>query len=272
MGRLQGASLFDLVQLECLAGLHHVVRVISGEHVGYLFFDQGNLVHATTGQLQGEPAALAVLGWKDGLFEPCQVAWPKVPTITKQWQNLLLLAAQTSDEMASDDHDIDERWDNDEPTGAKVLEFPNDRVAEVSSHPPPQRGPHVSNDPFSREHPDSTAISAVLPNTAASVAPPPRSKPASTAHSGVQAAVRLDASGNVLTSRGDGETLIGPVAYALRVAHLVAESLGLGEVRSLECEAVQRKTLVYREPDGQVVALTAGQDMDMSQLRQKAGL
>jgi hypothetical protein len=299
-GRLQGASLFDLVQLECLAGTHHVVRVISRSQTGYLYFDAGNLVHAVCRSLQGEAAAIEILGWENGLFEPCDVPWPSQPSITKPWQHLLLLAAQVDDETRH--AAVSERRPSD---GGKVLEFPSDRSAEptaatghlqTTSHPAPshlQRGPTVSNDPSSNSRLISTAeTTGVVPATnghatTGSVSPSvpsvlgtPRltatsslsARPPAIANTLVQAAVRLDVHGNVLTSRGEGQELVGAVTYSARVAQLIAESLGLGELKSIEYETERYKAFIHRENDGQLLAVRANRDVDLSRIKDKLGL
>jgi len=95
---LNGASLPDLVQMECLSRTEAVFRVTSGHEVGYLFFRAGQVVHALSGDAEGQRAALEILGWSEGTFEPCNVAWPDELTIHLNWQNLLLLSAQTQDD------------------------------------------------------------------------------------------------------------------------------------------------------------------------------
>jgi hypothetical protein len=303
-GRLQGASLFDLVQLECLAGTHHVVRVISRSQTGYLYFDTGNLVHAVCRSLQGEAAAIEILGWENGLFEPCDVPWPNVPSITKRWQNLLLLVAQVRDEARH--ATASERRPTD---GGKVLEFPSDRSAEQSSSSSHQqgtgqlqRGPTVSNDPSNNNrlssaaettgivpttngHASSTGNSAGLASSALAspaLASPSfgriggtssvPAKPPAIANTLVQAAVRLDAHGNVLTSRGEGQELAGAVTYSTRVAQLIADALGFGELKSIELETERYKSFIHRESDGQLLAVRANRDVDLSRIKDKLGL
>ena len=99
--QIRGASLWDLVQIECLARKHRVVRVTTVGNVGYLYFDGGNIVHASTFQLEGEAAACEMLQRTQGSFEPCDRAWPAVPTIDISSQALLLRAAQSKDEEGS---------------------------------------------------------------------------------------------------------------------------------------------------------------------------
>jgi hypothetical protein len=95
---LEGATLPDFVQMECLAQSNRVFRITSGHRIGYLFFTKGQMIHALSGDHVGEPAALEILKWRDGSVEPCSVGWPDAPTIRSTWQNLLLLAAQARDE------------------------------------------------------------------------------------------------------------------------------------------------------------------------------
>jgi Domain of unknown function (DUF4388) len=95
---LRGATLPDLVQLECLAQSDAAFRITSQNKIGHLFFQKGQIVHALTGDLEGEAAALEILKWQKGVFEPCNVAWPDAPTVHSGWQNILLLAAQARDE------------------------------------------------------------------------------------------------------------------------------------------------------------------------------
>ncbi len=101
-GQIKDASLSDLVQMECLAGSRGVVRVTSGGQLGYLFFRAGAVVHATAGALVGEPAALEMLTWKQGAFQPVDREWPSQETISCKWQSLLLRAAQKQDEKRAD--------------------------------------------------------------------------------------------------------------------------------------------------------------------------
>jgi hypothetical protein len=96
--RIDGASLADLVQMECLAGLRRVVRIASGSNVGYLFFRGGAVVHAIARNAVGEAAAFEVLLWNDGSFEPSDREWPVKESISCSWQSLLLRAAQMRDE------------------------------------------------------------------------------------------------------------------------------------------------------------------------------
>src|SRR3954467_8364784 len=78
---LEGATLPDFVQMECLAQSNRVFRITSGHRIGYLFFNKGQMIHALSGDHVGEPAALEILKWRDGLGGAGKFRWPAPPTI-----------------------------------------------------------------------------------------------------------------------------------------------------------------------------------------------
>jgi hypothetical protein len=96
---LSGASLPDLVQMTCLSRSGGVFRAVSNGRVGYLFFRDGQVVHALVGDTSGLPAAFEILKWNTGTFEPADRAWPSVTAIALDWQKLLLLAARQTDDV-----------------------------------------------------------------------------------------------------------------------------------------------------------------------------
>jgi hypothetical protein len=98
VAHIKGASLCDLVQMECLSGVKRVVRVVSANHLGHFYFRNGQLVHAMTRSMTGEAAALEMLAWNEGTFEPVEREWPAKESLTCTWQSLVLRAAQARDE------------------------------------------------------------------------------------------------------------------------------------------------------------------------------
>ena len=96
--KLAGVGLWDLVQMECLAGSRMVVLVTGEAGIGYLYFDRGHIVHAVTAELVGEQAALEILGWTNGSFQPCDRPWPETATIVTSHEALILEAARRRDE------------------------------------------------------------------------------------------------------------------------------------------------------------------------------
>jgi len=240
---LQGANLADLVQMECLSGNERVIRISSGADVGYLFFRGGQIVHAVARRGVGETAALEILRWNDGTFEPCSAAWPDRDSIGSNWQNLLLLAAQHKDESSR----------------RNLVAFPGARsaVPRPSSPPPPVVAPIPSSMPMPASFKSEASVSTetVAPMLAQ-----------------VRAAVRLDQNGNVLSAKGDASELSQVAAYAARLAELVGDGLGMLGLVSVEVTQQRSRTLIYKEKSGSTFALSASPDADLSQVRERLGL
>jgi hypothetical protein len=234
--RLEGLSLFDLVQMECLARNRRVMRVTSAGRVGYLFFRDGDIVHATTRNVTGERAAVEMLGWTDGVFEPCNIVWPEKDTITSSWQNLLMGAATMRDEHAA----------------GKLVHLPNRRAAA----------------PEPRKERDSVPPrSAAVPAEAAMKSSPP------SASNGVKRAVRVDPTGKLLSTAGEAPTeLVGFAAYAARVAELIGQSLGLEKFQAFEVSFEATRCLLYREDGGNIVVVESNTGTDLGSIARKAGL
>jgi hypothetical protein len=96
--RLRDATLFDLIQFECQRGSLGIVQVSSRGQDGFVFFRDGQVVHATTDRQTGEAALREMLDWQDGAYEACTGVWPDRESISTPWQQLLLEIAQASDE------------------------------------------------------------------------------------------------------------------------------------------------------------------------------
>src|SRR5262249_32368762 len=98
LASLHGANIGDLVQMECLALSHRAAKITTKNDTGYLYFSGGQIVHAETANLVGEPAAMEILSWDDGTFEPCVRTWPADESIQCSWQSLLMRAVHARDE------------------------------------------------------------------------------------------------------------------------------------------------------------------------------
>lgn len=101
----------DLIQLECTRGLTRAVRVMAGKNTGFLYFDQGQLVHAIAGEKSGEAAAREILTWEGGTVRPSDSYWIKPPTIEISWQALLISAAHAQDESTRSESGISLKLD-----------------------------------------------------------------------------------------------------------------------------------------------------------------
>ena len=244
---LHGASLADLVQMECLSGHERVIRISSGTDVGYLFFRGGQIVHAVSRRGIGETAALEILRWNDGTFEPCSAGWPDRDSISSNWQNLLLLSAQHRDELRQ----------REEASGHNLVAFPGARSGVPRPTPSTMPPPPVA--------PVSTSTSSRLEASVSAEASAPMLAQ-------VRAAVRIDQAGNVVSSKGDAGELSQVAAYAARLAELVGDGLGMLGLVSIEVTQRRSRTLIYKEKSGNTFALSAAPDADLTQVRERLGL
>jgi hypothetical protein len=240
------ANLTDLVQMECLARSTHVIRVMSHGDVGYLYFQGGEIVHAMSSSAVGEAAALEILTWEEGSFEPSSAGWSSSPTITRSWQSLLMLAATTRDEA-----------ERDKNRRRNVVDFPREKTA---STPMPDKPPPTLSSSYPKAQPPST------------IPAPASSQPAGPAQRGIERAVRLDPGGKVVSTRGDCDELAATTAYATRLAGLVGDQLGLDALKVIECVSGGTRRLFYPEKGGSVIGLEVPEDVDLSALREKLGL
>jgi len=95
---MQSKSLVDIVQLECLSQSSAVLRISNGFREGRIWFQNGEIIDATTEDLAGESAFRLILSWRTGNFEllPEEPNHPRAIFIS--YQGLLLETAQALDE------------------------------------------------------------------------------------------------------------------------------------------------------------------------------
>jgi hypothetical protein len=65
-----------------------VLRLEVVGDIGYLFLLEGELVHASTLELEGESALASMLGWHDAKLAWCERRWPRERTIHRPWTEL----------------------------------------------------------------------------------------------------------------------------------------------------------------------------------------
>jgi hypothetical protein len=82
-------SVAAVARAACLGGHTAVLCAEVPGDVGYLFFLKGELVHAASLDLEGEAAAVEVLGWQGASLGWCERRWPRERTITSDLTALL---------------------------------------------------------------------------------------------------------------------------------------------------------------------------------------
>ena len=98
-GVLQGATLADLIQMECLSLNTRAVRVDGNGQSGRIYFAGGQVVHAVLGDTTGELAFYEILSWPKGNFTIEDGVRPMTATIERDWHSLLIEAAHRADEI-----------------------------------------------------------------------------------------------------------------------------------------------------------------------------
>ncbi len=232
--QIKGASLGDLVQMECLAGSHRVVRVTSNGNVGYLYFRGGSVVHAVSRSLVGDPAALEILLWSEGAFEPADREWPAAETVSSSWQSLLLRAAQARDERAAQSV-VALRSDGRSPRSKVPRVDALMETVEFQITPLEVNGHLLRSEDFS-------------------------------------VVLRLGADGTVALNEGGSQDFADMVAYATRLTELIGAQLGAERFMAMECVFKAGRCFLILEASGNVVALRPRPEADVTALRQSLGL
>jgi DNA-binding response OmpR family regulator/predicted regulator of Ras-like GTPase activity (Roadblock/LC7/MglB family) len=101
-GMVQGLDIFDFAQLMLLSRKSKALTVSTGDNRGTLVFSHGQLIHASTHQLEGQDAFFAISQWPDGVFEDLTgEALHRLPAnVTAPLEFLLMEAARRSDESS----------------------------------------------------------------------------------------------------------------------------------------------------------------------------
>jgi DNA-binding response OmpR family regulator len=101
-GTLRDLQFTDIIQLKCMSGTTSVVEFTgpNGERAR-VFFENGQVRHATAPGRQGMTAFNEIVRWKGGTVSEVTGAGPSPRTIDMDWQHLLMEAVQRSDERAA---------------------------------------------------------------------------------------------------------------------------------------------------------------------------
>ena len=254
--QLRGVGLWDLVQMECLARSHAAVQVVGEGGVGYLYFDGGSIVHATTAVRSGEAAVLEILGWSNGTFQACDRPWPEAPTVTASSEALILEAAKRRDEAPA----------------SNLVAFPGRngaRAASVQSHDKhgPEDGPEQTKVADMSDEGEDEMGGTKMGETlrGPGVARPEPAGDFSTL-------LRLGPNGSVISNRGGDENFAQTIAYVHRLVQLAGELLGLEPFGALEATFKEGRCIVFTEGDGDVVALRPRPEAALGALRERLGL
>lgn len=99
-GTVTNTSLHDIIQLICIGRNSCRMLVRSQENKGWIYFRDGEIVHAECKDLKGEEAFYAIVSWELGMFE-CDVASADSETIQESWDFLLMESMRRLDSLYS---------------------------------------------------------------------------------------------------------------------------------------------------------------------------
>src|ERR1700736_6611685 len=101
-GTLSDLQFTDIIQLKCMSGATSVVEFTgpNGEKAR-VFFEKGQVRHATAPGRQGLAAFNEIVRWKGGTISEVTGAGPSPRTINMDWQHLLMEAVQHANERAA---------------------------------------------------------------------------------------------------------------------------------------------------------------------------
>jgi hypothetical protein len=237
--RLPCAQLGDLIQINCLNRIRGAFRVSSGHAEGFLFFEGGQLVHASCGDQVGLDAVVVMLGWRSGSIEPSELGWPAQCSIGMGADALLLHAAQRLDERARDagQHDATTKV-------VRRVAHPDESRNDAQTAPPAERRSEQSGialrSPFGFEGLSRLEITRVAPD------------------------------GKIERLKAGASTDLADTAFfCQRLATLVGEGLGLGPCRALACESSDEGIVVFQ---GRSIVGARGALADLEFVLAKVGL
>ncbi|MBU0485663.1 MAG: response regulator [Proteobacteria bacterium] len=100
-GHVDGISLPSFLQLLELDNKTCTLTLRSGKNIGQMFFKQGKMIDAQTGELTGQPAAFEIICWENTAIEIENVCKKQEIVITTPLGFLLIESARMKDERGS---------------------------------------------------------------------------------------------------------------------------------------------------------------------------
>jgi hypothetical protein len=97
-GDLVGMSMESLVQAMCLEKRRAALHLKRADREGVLFFDNGEIAHATLGPLVGEDAVYELVSWTEGTFRLLDYETLPRRTVAPGWNRHLLEGLRRKDE------------------------------------------------------------------------------------------------------------------------------------------------------------------------------
>jgi two-component system chemotaxis response regulator CheB len=97
-GAIEGIQVADIIQINCISRLSNAVFIRNNDRDGAVYFENGEIVHAETGGIEGEEALRDILSWQSGSFSTTRSILCPKKSITKKWEQLLIESLVSIDE------------------------------------------------------------------------------------------------------------------------------------------------------------------------------
>lgn len=91
-------GLAEVLQMCCISRRSGQIIFRSGESAGYVYIQQGRVLHAMCGTIEGEEAIYTMLTWPGGGFTLNEDILPHKKTVVATWEQLLFEGARRADE------------------------------------------------------------------------------------------------------------------------------------------------------------------------------
>lgn len=102
-GTVAGVGLADVIQINGLSRATSLLRVKQGEQLGVIYFQEGQVVHAICGDLEGEAAFFKIMEFTGGRLDSMSFTDLPARTINAPVEALIIEAARRQDEAGGDD-------------------------------------------------------------------------------------------------------------------------------------------------------------------------
>jgi len=263
--RLSQLSPLDLVQMKCLSNASEVLEFIPGKGLeGHLYFRNGRIIHAETAGILGAEAFNRIIAWEGGEVNELPLPDNVTPTITSDWQSLLMNAAHALD-MRDAPPDAPEQ-DEETPSVPKPASIASPMSAGQTPAVPATR---YTGETMQLDVPVEAAVSGhdatPMPEVAAPEPEPPVAEPPAPRDPTGPMALELDellitnSKGGVRASFGmDTNQAHEFAAYlaAMRPeVHNLLQAYELGPLDKMEFANSTRGAMVQLDANGSVLAL-----------------
>jgi hypothetical protein len=195
-----------------------VMRVEVTGNVGYLFFLNGELVHASTLEFEGDDAVRQIAAWDQVTLDWCERRWPRTRSVTRSF-------VEVSAELAMP---------------AAPEEAPAPSSAPVSTPAPPLREPRETEIEAVVSFPSALGLRQVL------------------SRAELKNALRLNKLGGISDSRGSSGHLKPILRSTLMLGDLLGAVFGLGPLIAAEASSQNFHRLVARSSEDASAVETLG--------------